>query len=212
MQCLFNTVNYIIKNVIVSFFYKSTTSNIKYHLIPHVVITIDFMQLLDTPSSLSEGYRSTVFPLHSWSCQLFFPSTFISWILSIKYFLHNDIIFNKSAQDTKFTYVKICTQLIQNTKCVPKILLCVFFFFFVCFCLVFFCCFCLFVCLFFSQSLIAKPIRVHFIFTISYKTHLLLSAFWHVVQISMAASISNSYHVTTKIRLTRLWVKRRGGS
>lgn len=147
MQCLFNTVNYIIKNVIVSFFYKSTTSNIKYHLIPHVVITIDFMQLLDTPSSLSEGYRSTVFPLHSWSCQLFFPSTFISWILSIKYFLHNDIIFNKSAQDTKFTYVKICTQLIQNTKCVPKILLCVFFLFFVCFCLVIFCWFFL-VCLF----------------------------------------------------------------
>jgi hypothetical protein len=33
------------------------------------------------------------------------------------YFLYNDIIFSQTAQGTSFTYVKICTQLIENTKC-----------------------------------------------------------------------------------------------
>lgn len=35
----------------------------------------------------------------------------------VNYFHYNDIIISQTAQDTSFTYVKICTHLIENTKC-----------------------------------------------------------------------------------------------
>jgi hypothetical protein len=54
----------------------------------------------------------------------------------VNYFHYNDIIFSQTAQGTSFTYVKICTYLIENTKYIrvyTHIIILVFFWFFFCF-------------------------------------------------------------------------------
>ena len=80
----------------------------------------------------------------------------------VNYFHYNDIIFSQTAQGTSFTYVKICTYLIENTKYLRVYTHIIILFFFVFFFFFFF---------FWQLAIIAKSICVHFIFTISYITH-----------------------------------------